>query len=99
MTFAGRWIGRDSPTAWPPRSLEITQLNFFNICATYKYYQKLMCGAGQRVARDKPPVEDEARVSSHRDIRDRQPAVNVSSWRKMSYPTVVGASRFHPTFF
>jgi hypothetical protein len=28
-TFPGRWIGRDSPMPWPPRSPDITPLDFF----------------------------------------------------------------------
>jgi len=28
-TFPNRWIGRDGPTPWPPRSPDITPLNFF----------------------------------------------------------------------
>jgi len=28
-TFLNRWIGRDGPTPWPPRSPDITQLDFF----------------------------------------------------------------------
>lgn len=28
-TFPQRWIGRDGPTAWPPRSPDITPLDFF----------------------------------------------------------------------
>lgn len=27
--FAGRWIGRGSPVAWPPRSPDLTPLDFF----------------------------------------------------------------------
>jgi hypothetical protein len=28
-TFPGRWIGRDGPKPWPPRSPDITPLDFF----------------------------------------------------------------------
>ena len=28
-TFRNRWIGRDGPTPWPPRSPDITHLDFF----------------------------------------------------------------------
>jgi len=28
-TFPNRWIGRDGPTPWPPRSSDITLLDFF----------------------------------------------------------------------
>jgi hypothetical protein len=28
-TFPDRWIGRDEPISWPPRSSDITQLNLF----------------------------------------------------------------------
>jgi len=28
-TFRNRWIGRDGPTPWPPRSLDITPLDLF----------------------------------------------------------------------
>jgi len=28
-TFPNRWIGRDDPPPWPPRSPDITCLNFF----------------------------------------------------------------------
>ena len=28
-TFQNRWIGKDSPTPWPPRSPDITPLDFF----------------------------------------------------------------------
>ena len=28
-TFPGRWVGRGSPTAWPPRSPDLTPLYFF----------------------------------------------------------------------
>jgi len=28
-TFPNRWIGRDGPTTWPPRSPDITLLDFF----------------------------------------------------------------------
>jgi len=28
-TFPNRWIGRDGPTPWPPRSPDITPLEFF----------------------------------------------------------------------
>ena len=28
-TFRNRWIGRDGPTLWPPRSPDITPLDFF----------------------------------------------------------------------
>ena len=27
--FPGRWIGRDGPTPWPPRSPDLTPLDFF----------------------------------------------------------------------
>jgi hypothetical protein len=29
MHFPGRWVGRDGPTPWPPRSPEITSLDLF----------------------------------------------------------------------
>jgi hypothetical protein len=29
VTFRKRWIGRDGPTPWPPRSPDITPLDFF----------------------------------------------------------------------
>jgi hypothetical protein len=29
VTFPKRWIGRDGPTPWPPRSPDITPLDFF----------------------------------------------------------------------
>ena len=28
-TFPNRWIGRNGPTPWPPRSPDITPLDFF----------------------------------------------------------------------
>ena len=28
-TFSGRWFGRGGPTAWPPRSPDLTPLDFF----------------------------------------------------------------------
>jgi len=28
-TFRNRWVGRDGPTPWPPRSPDITHLDFF----------------------------------------------------------------------
>src|SRR5215475_8559763 len=28
-TFPGRWVGRGGPTAWPPRSPDLTPLDFF----------------------------------------------------------------------
>jgi len=28
-TFPNRWIGRDGPTPWPPRSPDITPLDFY----------------------------------------------------------------------
>ena len=28
-TFSDRWIGRDGPILWPPRSTDITPLDFF----------------------------------------------------------------------
>ena len=28
-TFPNRWLGRDDPTPWPPRSPDITPLDFF----------------------------------------------------------------------
>jgi len=28
-TFPGRWVGRGGPTTWPPRSPDLTPLNFF----------------------------------------------------------------------
>jgi len=28
-TFLNRWIGRDGPTPWPPRSPDITTFDFF----------------------------------------------------------------------
>ena len=28
-TFPNRWIGRDGPTPWPPRSPDITPLTYF----------------------------------------------------------------------
>jgi len=28
-TFPNRWVGRDGPTPWPPRSPDITPLDFF----------------------------------------------------------------------
>ena len=27
--FPGRWVGRGGPTAWPPRSPDLTPLDFF----------------------------------------------------------------------
>ena len=29
QTFPNRWIGRDGPIAWPPRSPDLTPLDFF----------------------------------------------------------------------
>jgi len=29
VTFPNRWTGRDGPTLWPPRSPDITSLDFF----------------------------------------------------------------------
>jgi hypothetical protein len=29
MHFPGRWVGRDGQIPWPPRSPDITPLNFF----------------------------------------------------------------------
>jgi len=29
VTFSNRWVGRDGPTPWPPRSPDITPLDFF----------------------------------------------------------------------
>jgi hypothetical protein len=29
MHFPGRWVGRDGPIPWPPRSPDITPLDFF----------------------------------------------------------------------
>ena len=29
-TFPNRWTGRDGPTSWPPRSPDITSLDFFS---------------------------------------------------------------------
>jgi len=34
-TFPNRWIGRDGPTPWPPRSPDITPLGFF-LCGYVK---------------------------------------------------------------
>jgi len=34
-TFPNRWIGRDGPTPWPPRSPGITPLDFF-LCGYVK---------------------------------------------------------------
>ena len=34
-TFPNRWIGRDGPTPWPPRSPDITPLDFF-LCGYVK---------------------------------------------------------------
>ena len=34
-TFTNRWIGRDGPTPWPPRSPDITPLDFF-LCGYVK---------------------------------------------------------------
>ena len=34
-TFPDRWIGRDGPTPWPPRSPDITPLHFF-LCGYVK---------------------------------------------------------------
>ena len=34
-TFPNRWIGRNGPTPWPPRSPDITPLNFF-LCGYVK---------------------------------------------------------------
>jgi hypothetical protein len=32
-TFPNRWIGRDGPTPWPPRSSDITPLDsFIGVC-------------------------------------------------------------------
>ena len=28
-TFTGRWVGRGGPTAWPPRSPDLTPLDIF----------------------------------------------------------------------
>jgi hypothetical protein len=30
-TFPGRWVGRGGPTAWPPRSPDLTPLDFFTL--------------------------------------------------------------------
>jgi hypothetical protein len=29
MHFPGRWVGRDGPIPWPPRSPDITPLDFY----------------------------------------------------------------------
>ena len=31
-TFPNRWIGRDGPISWPPRSPDLTPLDFFLWC-------------------------------------------------------------------
>jgi hypothetical protein len=42
-TFSGRWVGRGGPTAWPPRSPDLTTLDFFawgllrTLCTTEKF--------------------------------------------------------------
>ena len=28
-TYGNRWIGRNGPVAWPPRSTDLTQLDFY----------------------------------------------------------------------
>ena len=37
-TFPERWIGRDGPIPWPPRSPDITPLDFFpvGLCKGYR---------------------------------------------------------------
>jgi hypothetical protein len=37
-TFPKRWIGRDGPTPWPPRSPDITHLDFLWGCVKDKMY-------------------------------------------------------------
>jgi hypothetical protein len=46
--FPGRWIGRAAPIAWPPRSLDLTPLEFFsflgdslNIECSYHLYLQM----------------------------------------------------------
>jgi len=34
-TFPGRWVGKGCPTAWPPRSLDLTPLDFFFCMGVY----------------------------------------------------------------
>ena len=40
-TFPNRWIGRDGPTRWPPRSLDITLLTSFYGASFRHQYQIL----------------------------------------------------------
>jgi hypothetical protein len=40
-TFPNRWLDRDGPLTWPPRSLEITLLDFF----LWNYVKDKVCTA------------------------------------------------------
>jgi hypothetical protein len=39
MHFPGRWFGRDGPMTWPPRSPDITPLDFF----LWGYFKDIVC--------------------------------------------------------
>jgi hypothetical protein len=36
-TFAGRWIGKEGSIPWPPRTPDLTPLNFFFWCFLKNY--------------------------------------------------------------
>jgi hypothetical protein len=51
VTFPKRWTGRDGPTPWPPRSLDINLLDILGGCVKDKVYSTPIPDTGTLKAR------------------------------------------------
>ena len=68
--FPNRWIGRDGPTPWPPRSPDITPLDFF----LWRYVKDKVFST---------PVPDITNLKAR--ITDAFATVTEDSWREIDY--------------
>jgi hypothetical protein len=74
MHFSGRWFGRDGPIPWPPRSPDITPLDFF----LWVYVKGIVY---------KTPVSslDELKLRIVTAIETVTPQMLENTWREIEY--------------
>jgi hypothetical protein len=74
QTFPNRWIGRDGPIPWPPRSPDITTLDFF-----FWDYVK------DQVFRTKVGSLVELRARINNAVASETPQMLENTWREIEY--------------
>jgi hypothetical protein len=73
-TFPGRWVGRGGPTAWPPRSPDLTPLDFF----VWGFIKDVVCSRKVRDVADLRQRNIEA-------VELITPHMLINTWQELEY--------------